>query len=349
MYQMKLSSRDTMTLTGYPLNLFTSTIPIVAGWNWISYQPQTGYEINYALSQMNPLNGNLIKNQSSYAIYVANLGWVGSLTFLSPKGGYLLKSQNVDSLMYPPPPFAMKAMPELPREPNGIQPIAFEGWSVDPTQYQYNMTMTGIVQNTGANISDSLDVVAAFVGDECRGVAQAIRVDGLNKYFFFMLAYSNVSAGEQLEFRFMDASANTKYALEEHLTFQQDGNFGDVFAPYVWKTSHVLDVSGNGILPTEFSLSQNYPNPFNPTTVIRYQLPVDARVTLKVYNVLGEEVATLVDAVQVAGFKYQEWNGTDNEGKPVSSGIYFYKLSAGPPSSGSGQGFSDTKKLLLMR
>ncbi len=349
MYQMKLSSRDTMVLTGYPLNLFTNTIPVVAGWNWISYQPQTGYEINYALSQLHPLNGNLIKNQSSYAIYVANLGWVGSLTFLSPKGGYLLRSANVDSLLYPPPPVAMKAMPDIDDEPQGMHPIVFDGWSVDPTQYQYNMTITGIVQHESANISDSLDVVAAFVGDECRGVVQAIRVDGLNKYFFFMLAYSNVQAGERVEFRFVDASMNTKYALEETITFQQDGNFGDVFAPFVWKTSQVLDVNGNEVLPTEFGLNQNYPNPFNPTTVISYQLPVDTWVTLKVYNVLGEEVATLVDGLQAAGYRLREWNATDNDGRPLSSGIYFYKLNAGNPSTGSGQGFSDIKKLMLLR
>ncbi len=349
MYQMKLSARDTMVITGYPINLFSNKIPIVVGWNWISYQPQAGYEINYALNQLEPINGNLIKNQTSYAIYVANLGWVGSLKFLNPKSGYLLKSANADTLLYPPPPVALKTVPEEQDEQQGLQPVVFEGWSVDPAQYQYNMTITGIVQHESATISDSFDVVAAFVGDECRGVAQAIRVDGLNKYFFFMLAYSNQQAGEHIEFKYVDASARTKYALEETITFQQDGNFGDVLVPFVWKASQVLDMNGNEILPAEFSLSQNYPNPFNPSTVIRYQLPVDSWVTLKVYNVLGEEVATLVDGLQVAGYRSYEWNAKDKNGNPLSSGIYFYKMTAGNSSNNFTQTYSDTRKLMLLR
>ena len=86
--------------------------------------------------------------------------------------------------------------------------------------------------------------------------------------------------------------------------------------------------------PKEFSLEQNYPNPFNPTTVIRYSLPVNGLVTLKVFDVLGEEIATLVNQNLSVGKFSIEWNA-DN----VPSGIYFYKLSAGKSSK--------TKKMLL--
>ncbi|MBI4547052.1 MAG: T9SS type A sorting domain-containing protein [Ignavibacteriae bacterium] len=95
-------------------------------------------------------------------------------------------------------------------------------------------------------------------------------------------------------------------------------------------------------LPKEFTLEQNYPNPFNPLTVIRYQLPVESKVTLRIYNVLGQEVATLVNKIQDAGFKSQDWNA---EG--IASGFYFYRLSATPLDGGPP--FIETKKMLLLR
>ena len=89
-------------------------------------------------------------------------------------------------------------------------------------------------------------------------------------------------------------------------------------------------------LPRRFLLSQNYPNPFNPSTVIRYQLRVESRVMLRVVNILGQEVKTLIDGIQDAGFKTVEFNAGD-----LASGIYYYRLSAGS--------FTQTKKLVLMR
>jgi len=90
------------------------------------------------------------------------------------------------------------------------------------------------------------------------------------------------------------------------------------------------------LLPAEFTLTQNYPNPFNPTTVINYSVPVTGTVVLKIYNMLGVEVATIVNGVQDPGYKSVVWNAS---GMP--SGIYFYKLTAGS--------FTDVKKLLLMK
>ena len=89
-------------------------------------------------------------------------------------------------------------------------------------------------------------------------------------------------------------------------------------------------------IPNRFSLSQNYPNPFNPTTMISYQLPVNSLVTLKVYDVLGREVATLVNGRQSAGYHHISFNGAN-----LSSGVYFYRLETGS--------YTNTKKFLLLK
>lgn len=83
------------------------------------------------------------------------------------------------------------------------------------------------------------------------------------------------------------------------------------------------------IKPQEFRLSQNYPNPFNPTTQIEYELPQDSKVVLKIYNMRGQEIRTLVDDLQNSGFKSVTWNARDNEGHKVSSGIYLYSVQMG--------------------
>lgn len=89
-------------------------------------------------------------------------------------------------------------------------------------------------------------------------------------------------------------------------------------------------------LPTDFALHQNYPNPFNPTTTIKYELPKESFVTLKVYNLLGQEVATLVNENLKAGRYEVSFNGSK-----LSNGVYFYRLQAGE--------FCSTKKLFLIK
>jgi len=90
------------------------------------------------------------------------------------------------------------------------------------------------------------------------------------------------------------------------------------------------------LVPKNFDLSQNYPNPFNPTTTIEYSIPKDANVSIKIYDVLGKEVATLVNEQRSAGTYIINWNASN-----FSSGLYFYRITAGE--------FADTKKMFLIK
>src|SRR5208283_5090389 len=89
-------------------------------------------------------------------------------------------------------------------------------------------------------------------------------------------------------------------------------------------------------IPSEFALEQNYPNPFNPVTVIHYSLPKESHVTLTVYNVLGQVIATLLNETEQPGYKSVSFNGND-----LPSGLYFYRLNAGT--------FSETKRMMLVK
>lgn len=105
-------------------------------------------------------------------------------------------------------------------------------------------------------------------------------------------------------------------------------------------------------IPRHYVLDQNYPNPFNPVTVIRYQLPVRSNVTLKIYNVLGQEVKTLVDEVQEAGYKSVTWDARQTAGGLASgfaSGVFFYRLNSRQVDGGNDGSFTETKKLLLLK
>jgi hypothetical protein len=93
---------------------------------------------------------------------------------------------------------------------------------------------------------------------------------------------------------------------------------------------------GEEVIPTGYALHQNYPNPFNPSTVISYQIPTSAFVRLRVFDVLGNEVASLINKEQHAGYYNVTFNANN-----LTSGIYFYRLEAG--------NYSETKKLILIK
>ena len=95
------------------------------------------------------------------------------------------------------------------------------------------------------------------------------------------------------------------------------------------------------VIPITFTLHQNYPNPFNPITTLSYDLPKDSDVRLTIFDMLGNEVARLVNSNQQAGFKSVHWDAKDSMGRPVSAGVYLYQIQAGE--------FVHTKKMVLLK
>jgi hypothetical protein len=123
------------------------------------------------------------------------------------------------------------------------------------------------------------------------------------------------------------------------------GNTPDVVVVPV-TLDYVTSVAEGGLIPTVFGLSQNYPNPFNPETRIKYSLPEQSTVNLKIYNLLGQEVASLATGAQEMGYYEVVWNGKNNSGVNVGTGVYFYRFEA---TGISGQKFTDLKKMIFLK
>ncbi len=103
----------------------------------------------------------------------------------------------------------------------------------------------------------------------------------------------------------------------------------------------VISNASSASVPKTYALEQNYPNPFNPTTHIRYQIPEGSQVSLTIYNMLGQKVRTLVNGQQAAGVYDIVWDGTNDNGVKLASGVYIYRMTAG--------NFTQIRKLVLMK
>ncbi|HXG00184.1 MAG TPA: T9SS type A sorting domain-containing protein [Bacteroidota bacterium] len=135
------------------------------------------------------------------------------------------------------------------------------------------------------------------------------------------------------------ASSHTKSSIGQTLIGSSQGASSIVISGFLADTllrSRVVAVNEQSDLPITYALHQNYPNPFNPTTTIKYQLPASVFVTLKVFDIVGREVATLVSDFQQPGYYTAEWNAGG-----IASGVYFYRIQAGS--------FAATRKLMLLR
>ena len=97
----------------------------------------------------------------------------------------------------------------------------------------------------------------------------------------------------------------------------------------------------NANVAERFMLHQNFPNPFNPITTLRYDLPKDSFVIIRVFDMSGNEVKTLVNGIKGAGFNSVQWNSTNNQGEPISAGVYLYSIEA--------DDFIQTKKMILLK
>lgn len=336
MYQYKSAEYDTILHVGAKINPDTVHIPIQIGWNWIGYLPQESMHADLALASLSPLNGDVLKGQTTFAQYVAGLGWIGSLNFLSAPNGYLLRMSNPGVLTFPGPNLIGNGPVDQLMLTGGDQtavsgtspliPLAASHtpdlqtlWTVDPTLFEHSMNLVAIV-GADANLLEDGDVVGAFVGSEVRGGNEAIYVEPLQAWLVFLTAYAN-EGGEEMSFKYYDASAEDIHRLNEAIVFTPDYVQGTVEAP------QVLTLEGeNPSATAETSIGEwmeVYPNPASDVVYAAFGSLGQEAAVLRITDNMGRLVK-LIDIDPASGLNIVKWE-TDG----VANGTYFLTLTSG--------------------
>lgn len=154
------------------------------------------------------------------------------------------------------------------------------------------------------------------------------------------LSFTGLEKFIDYEVYLVDLSQSKFYDLKNTHTIKVREKIDSKSFTLLIGTNDYIMQKQTNLIPDEYQLFQNYPNPFNPSTVISYQLPLSGNVSLKVYDILGQEITTLVDEYKNAGRYEIEFHPVSGIQHPAS-GIYFYQLRAGS--------FIETKKMILLR
>jgi Secretion system C-terminal sorting domain len=354
-YYLKTSSDVTLTLTDPPIQL-PIDIPLSDGWNIISYPVQTEQDAMEVLDALIS-SDQLVKVQNEAGDAIENplgTGWVNNIGNLKPDEGYYLKTNTVTTLTLNEPliesPVAINAKTnDMKKNNNSISKAKhFIPKYTNNPYLAMNIYVKGASLSEGGTLSKG-DEIGIFDGDVC--VGSYILTGPMTSLLSMKAATDDPTteikdgfkAGDKITYRFWLSSGSKEVSGYRVAYPVGDGTFssqGTAVADF--SNLEAVDQSKQSIIPDRYSLLQNYPNPFNPNTTIRYGIPSESRVTIKVINIAGQEVATLVNSAQSSGYHEVNFNAGN-----LASGIYFYRISA--ISLDGKTNFVETKKLVLMK
>ena len=206
-------------------------------------------------------------------------------------------------------------------------------------QEEWNQTYGGVdTTEVGYSVQQTMDGGYIITG--------SIESAGIPYDVYLIKADSN--GNEQWTKTYGGSSPDEGFSVQQttdggYIITGYSDSFGSIRVVWLIKidSEGLVQISSTFSSPTSFNLLQNYPNPFNPITTLRYDLPETGLVTITIYDMLGRQVKTLIDQTQDAGYRSVIWDATKDYGKPVSAGIYLYKIQAGK--------YMQTKKMVLLK
>jgi hypothetical protein len=326
-YWFRMDCDTQLCVTGAKVDPRTP-IDLEANWNLVSYLPDDQDSPDHALNSMYDKLVVALGYDLGGQTYDPAHPELATLDVMRPEFGYWLKTTAAATLVYPGPGHASGLYTAVRSTMKACPPAA--GITATPEWidlYGEGITLDGQLIPAGATLS-----VYDASGHLC---GQAIvQRDGKIDFTPVYRDDMGTSAVEGSDYGDKLTLAVNGMPIEQTFTFTKLGDRIKLDAlTSLGKVSETI--------PRSFALAQNFPNPFNPGTVIEFSLPVAAKATVEVFNVLGVKVNTLIDRFLPAGRYTVAWNGTDGSGRSAASGMYFYRLSAGD--------FSDTRKMLLVK
>ena len=302
-YKVRSATGGTFKYEGTFVDPSTDPIDIVPGWNWIGVKSEFIVDVASAMSSLDPQTGDVIKGQRSFAIYEEGFGWGGNLDFLVPQKGYMLKYHSNDQLFYQgnintsqfrPSDNKSRAIKTAP-----VAVVNKVGYTVG--QYSSTMSLSAeISECIGLAIDGQvLDLsqwsLAAFVGDECRGVESAVYVPSLEKYIFYLSIEGSGAAS--LDFRLVHNTDSQEIALEDKITFAANEVVGSSLNPFAFTCVPVNDCGEMGsFLTTDIDLSANVQD-----YQVRLDLVSDARLsTDKIFRFKAGRSIQFLEQFEVA-------------------------------------------------
>jgi hypothetical protein len=210
--------------------------------------------------------------------------------------------------------------------------------------------LTNTTSGTGTNTLKSIRIVGKAPpgtgnGSMLSNVAPGTKIGRLrltNSVDFVITGSNHIDTAAQTVY----PKAITVYIGGLNINITTSGTFIKNLTSLLFSNNSTGVLETKESLPNNFELGQNYPNPFNPSTVIRYTLPSDSKITLDVYNITGTRIAQLVDQNQSAGFYSVDFNSSTLN-KNISSGVYFYRLNANNKTDGTN--FISIKKMVILK
>ncbi|GAB1468011.1 hypothetical protein MASR2M64_07080 [Candidatus Cloacimonadota bacterium] len=302
-YYVSVNQACALQIAGATIN---TTIPIAlaAGWNLTAFTPQSAMNINAALAS---ISSSIIQVKGTEGIYIPGNPY-NTLTTLSPGRAYWMKLSNAAPLVYPS---SGKAAPQ------DLLPVCnIWGTPVIKTNSQAILCKLDINAQAG-------DILAAFVNDELRGLSTVISVDGV---LGAMLQVFSDEAGEQIQFKLYSPNSNLLYSMNPSLNSTPGETIGD----YANGEYYSLKTEQPTTPALVTSITSAYPNPFKDGTSIALNVAKDnPSMQIEIYNIRGQRVRTLFQGRLDAGMQKLWWDGIDDKGDHVASGVYFCRMNSG--------------------